>query len=642
LKQLAKVMLPYPRSRHFAVTLDGIGGVGKSALALEFAHRHREHYMALPTDERFDAIVWVTAKRTLLTASGIQQRQQTFSTLADLYREIANVLEIPAILQVDMEQQRTLVERALSDQRTLLVIDNLETVDDEELLTFIRELPDPTKVVVTTRHRIDIAMPIRVLGMPYNDAHELMVTEAASKQIELTAEDMNSLFRRTAGVPLALVWSIALMSLGHGVEAVLRRLGSGHSDIARFCFIESIEHIRDRDAYRLLLALALFEGSVNRVMLGEVAGLGDDEIGRDDGLVELEQLSLINKERDRFSLLPLTRTFALEELKQQPTMEQELRERWIDYLVEGAQVYAIAEWRWRDLVWLRQEGSHFIQPFEWSQQNSRSDILLQVLPGVLSYNEVIGYWTSLLEAGQIGLDTARLLDDRDSLLYTMNFISWILSQRGQHHAAESIAIDGLRVAQEKGDPAWEIDFLQTYSQILRRTGRLDEALAHCEKGLKGVRDLPRSQQSFVQANIRYEMGKIARDQGDWQAARELFVAARSVFHEDDESPMFNLTRAWGLLSNLGFVAHHLGNVDEAAQMCEKALRFFAASGSVGDATTVRVRLAGVEADRGNTEAALTHAHQALEWSKRLGMVQERAQAEAIIARLEGKSSEPIR
>ncbi len=49
------------------------------------------------------------------------------------------------------------MRRALSQQRTLLIVDNLETVDDERVLTFIREVPEPTKVIVTTRHRLDVA-----------------------------------------------------------------------------------------------------------------------------------------------------------------------------------------------------------------------------------------------------------------------------------------------------------------------------------------------------------------------------------------------------------------------------------------------------------------------------------------------------
>ena len=102
----------------------------------------------LAPDERFEAIIWSSAKRTLLTAGGIQQRAQSFTTLADLYREIATVLEQPITLQADADGRRGLIERALTAQRTLLIVDNLETVDDEELLSFLREIPDPTKVIV--------------------------------------------------------------------------------------------------------------------------------------------------------------------------------------------------------------------------------------------------------------------------------------------------------------------------------------------------------------------------------------------------------------------------------------------------------------------------------------------------------------
>jgi LuxR family glucitol operon transcriptional activator len=573
LKQLAKLMLPYPRSRHFAVTLDGIGGVGKSALALEFAHRHREHYAALTEDERFEAIVWVTAKRTLLTASGIQQRQQTFSTLADLYREIANVLEVPAILQVDMEQQRTLVERALSNQRTLLVIDNLETVDDEELLTFIRELPDPTKVIVTTRHRIDIAMPIRVLGMPYDDAHELMSAEAASKQIELTAEDVDNLFRRTAGVPLALVWSIALMSLGHGVEAVLRRLGSGHSDIARFCFTESIEHIRDRDAYRLLLALALFEYSVNRVMLGEVAGLGDDEIGRDDGLVALEQLSLVNKEGDRFSLLPLTRTFALEELKKQTEIEQEIRRNWIDVLVTLAKPYADLVWRQEDRRALHMEGTHLMALFAWYNQSEQPDVLLAIIPAVLGYLDIKGQWGEIPTIAQIGLEYAKLTGNLKTFtLISTHTMAWILSHQGCQEEAERHVIEAFDAAQQMENIAWQCEVLIHYSQILRRSGRMEEALIRCHEALSLADGLYDPSMPFVRAEIEYELGKIARDKGDWHVSREHFLAARDIFRTDEDEPPFNLEFAMGIYASLGFVSQQLGDLQAASQIYAHCLR----------------------------------------------------------------------
>jgi len=71
----------------------------------------------------------------------------------------------------------------------LWVCYNLETIDEEELLAFLHELPDPTMAIVTTRHRIDVARPVRLTGMPYEDALTLIGQEAARKDVSLTADE---------------------------------------------------------------------------------------------------------------------------------------------------------------------------------------------------------------------------------------------------------------------------------------------------------------------------------------------------------------------------------------------------------------------------------------------------------------------
>ena len=50
------------------ITIDGYGGIGKSALALEVAENYGHYFDQLPKAERFDAIIWTTAKQTVLTA----------------------------------------------------------------------------------------------------------------------------------------------------------------------------------------------------------------------------------------------------------------------------------------------------------------------------------------------------------------------------------------------------------------------------------------------------------------------------------------------------------------------------------------------------------------------------------------------
>src|SRR6266542_2046212 len=58
LEQLRRLLMPHPRSRHFVITLDGIGGVGKSALALELAYGQahpadRWRHSAAPADLQY-------------------------------------------------------------------------------------------------------------------------------------------------------------------------------------------------------------------------------------------------------------------------------------------------------------------------------------------------------------------------------------------------------------------------------------------------------------------------------------------------------------------------------------------------------------------------------------------------------------
>ena len=419
---------------------------------------------------------------------------------------------------------------------------------------------------MTTRHRIDIAYSIRLTGMPEPDAQALMAVEAAHKNVELPAAAIGDLYRRTGGVPLAIVWSIGLMSLGHSVESVLRRLGSGQSDIARFCFAESMARIRGRDPERLLFALALFERSVSRAMLGEVAGLGDDAIGRDDGLAELLQLSLVDQKGDRFKLLPLTHSFAREALAEQPEHERELRARWIECLVALARPYIGFHWHRRDLELLRREGKHLVTLATWAQEQGRLDVLLDIVPALIYYWDLLGTWTPALAISQIGLNYARLTGNLPMIVIIQTYgLIWIQSQQGRHDEAIRVGKETLDVARQMGDPLWVCEVLYRYSSVMRRAGRLDRAEELCREAWEEAHALADEQRQYMQANINHEFGKIARDRSDWQEALQFFAAARTIFDLADDNPMFNLERAWGVRSNTAFVKHQLGDYEAAAQ-----------------------------------------------------------------------------
>jgi hypothetical protein len=158
---------------------------------------------------------------------------------------ISSVLGRKDVLALPESQQHIVIRDLLSGPlRILLVIDNLETLDDERVTAFLRELPQPCKAIVTSRHRIDVAYSIRLQGLPTDEARALISQESARRNVHLDEPQVAELIRKTAGIPLAIQWSIGLMAMGHAIESVLARLGSGHSDIAHFCFAESVTSIR--------------------------------------------------------------------------------------------------------------------------------------------------------------------------------------------------------------------------------------------------------------------------------------------------------------------------------------------------------------------------------------------------------------
>jgi len=84
ISKIKKLLRSYPLSNYHIVTIDGVGGIGKSALALEIAHSYLRDASMLPKEERFEAIIWTSAKQSILTYEGIVQRKQVLRTLDDI------------------------------------------------------------------------------------------------------------------------------------------------------------------------------------------------------------------------------------------------------------------------------------------------------------------------------------------------------------------------------------------------------------------------------------------------------------------------------------------------------------------------------------------------------------------------------
>lgn len=570
LVQVARILRPYPHSQEHLVTIDGIGGIGKSALALEVAHRYLHNYDRIPPEERFEAIIWTSAKQIVLTAEGITTRRQVFRTLDDIYTAIAVALQREDIIRARPEEQAEVVRQALIRQRTLLIVDNLETVDDEAVMTFLRELPAPTKAIVTTRHRLDVAYPVRLVGMLWEDAQQLIAQECQKKGITLSNDEVHRLYKRTGGVPLAVVWSIAQIGFGYGVDAVLTRLGQPTSDVARFCFEGAVEKIWGKPAHKLLLALSLFATAASREALGYIADL--PELDRDEGLVELEKLSLTNKQDDRFDLLPLTKSFVFAQLKENSELEAIIGQAFIFYFSDLCKKYGGEQ---RHLYhYLDADFKNIQWAMAWAYQLKKWHQVGDFSNHMVFFLDKRGLWNELIKFAEMGVEAGIEVNDKRLVMKHKTFgLGFVKSSRfREHHEGIVSILEGRNLALELGDE-------KEYAITL-----FNEAVIH-------------------------------RRLDDWKKSKELFRRAIDIFQKLND-------HQWEIrtLNAVGMNELISGNPDGALECYQQALK---KANEIGDTELIAsglFNLGVIEGYNENFDKSRSHTNDALQLFEQLNIL----------------------
>jgi tetratricopeptide (TPR) repeat protein len=622
LVQVHRILRPYPHSQEHLVTIDGVGGVGKSALALEVACRYLRDYDCLLQEERFEAIIWTSAKAAVLTADGITSRPQIARTLDDIYTTISIVLEHEDITRDRPEERNGLVTKALTRQRTLLIVDNLETVDDERVNTFLRELPAPTKAIVTTRHRIDVAYPVRLTGMSWEEAQELIIHECEKKDMDLTEEEMLRLYERTGGVPLALVWSVAQMGYGYSADEVLRRLGNPKGDIARFCFEGSVERIRGRSAYDILLALAVFATDASRNAIGFVAGLGEDMVSRDEGLVELEKLSLANKRNGRFNLLPLTKAYAtsLSPGKRVFRLRQE------EFYLDFCRQYGGTTENWESYSKIDVERQNLIDLLEWCLQNRRWQTLIDLQSKLTDYWQLRGYWSEqerwcqhALEAcSQLVVDSPLSIDNQRKRGSFHLALCWIRINQDRFDDARAEANKAIEIL----DPIEDWHGIAVAYRRLGLTeklnGEFDQGKEHWDQAKEHFEQAWRHYDTALEiwrrldnprevSSILGNMGHLLIGQGKYSEARDFLERALVIRREIQDTSRISTT-----LRGLGMVDELEGRFRSAADYYLEACEIAENIGDIQSVGEAKLGLAGIARSQHNHQGALRLATEALE------------------------------
>jgi len=446
------------RSRSYLVSIDGIGGIGKTSLALEVAHEclHASKG-AGPTDgvATFNGFIWTTAKDRDLTLNG-------------LLDAIARTLDYLGIMQQPVEEKRIAVRKLLLEKPYLLIVDNFETITDKGVRDFLLELPEPSKALITTREQnLRQVWAISLKGLAEPEALTLIRSEGRRLGLASLerAEDrvLRLFYEATGGVPLAIKWAIGqIKQKGQSLDAVLAALYDATGSIFETIFARSW-NLLSTNARQVLIVMPIFATSASRAGIEATSDV--HHFALDEALGQLVEMSLVDATdeldlaRRRYSVHPLTRAFAARtcKLEQMLQFSQQAVERTLEYyrqIVTTPEEKQLGVPYWNGVVnrvqaeSLEQEWSNLAHLIRWALDENRDAAALGLFLPVVHFLYSWGLWDERLQLSRQMCQVANRLGDSSEAWLWIDAIGYILCQRNQFSECFQALKMGRSVARE--------------------------------------------------------------------------------------------------------------------------------------------------------------------------------------------------
>jgi tetratricopeptide (TPR) repeat protein len=320
--------------RIWIVNLHGPGGVGKSALATWLAYEYYQRQTV------FEAILQLSAKDLeLSTDTGIRHLRPTLFSLEDFLDRVLHLFAHSEYCQADVDKRKEVVTEILRAYSTLLILDNMETMSDGRIMEFIRHLPPTTqaKALLTSRRRTsEWEYPIQVEEFDEVEVSEFVAVRNAELGIGLPLADQ-SIIRKiravTGGLPLAIQWTLGEYAKTRDLRILSRALTSD-SPLLEFSFRNSW-NVLDNCAQRALAVLSIFENPPTAQEWRTALEWPVDTF--EEAVASVVEVTFVSERTEQttgkvvYSALPITKTFAQNELSKMGDLEAQARLRYQGY-----------------------------------------------------------------------------------------------------------------------------------------------------------------------------------------------------------------------------------------------------------------------------------------------------------------------
>jgi len=517
-------------SRSYLVVIEGIGGIGKTALALEVAHELWEEGL-------YEAVIWTTARDRALD-------------LNDILDTFARTIDYPYIAQLPPEEKPTEAAKLMRAKKCLLLVDNYETIKDEAVPGFLLNLPEPSKALITTRHHaLGEARTIPLKGMEQGEALALMRAEGERLGLESVQqagdEILLRLYQVTGGAPLAIKWAVGqIKQKGQSLDSVLDSLYGARGDLFEFMFSRSWEMLSEY-ARRILMVMPIFATSASKEAIEAASDMHIWDL--DEGLGQLVEMSLVEvsgglEEEQRYSVHPLVRAFAGAKLQEEKRFEEQVRLCAMEFFLAFAR-HNGGYGNWEGYNKLELEKENILSIMNWCYISGSWQMVAQFRNSIIDFLQSCGHLHQCIQCGLHTLEAAKAMGDISLACWVQTVdLGWMYYRQGNHVEAELRVTEALRGFRNINEQRGVATALLLLGGLRRGKKDLEQAEKLYLTALRTVENLNQETDTIVGlgsttiliAQIRTALAALARDRDDYEMAeRELKIAQNIAEIEND-------------------------------------------------------------------------------------------------------------
>jgi DNA-binding SARP family transcriptional activator/tetratricopeptide (TPR) repeat protein len=621
------------------VALSGTAGVGKTTLAVHWAHRVAGQFP--------DGQVYVNLR-------GFDPTGQAMAP-TEAVRGFLDAFDVPPPrIPIDLGAQEALYRSLLAGRRVLVVLDNAR--DAEQVRPLLPGTPG-CLVLVTSRSQLpglvaaEGAHPLTLDLPSFDEAHQLLARRLGQSRVAAEPVAVGEIITRSARLPLALaiVAARAATHPGFPLSTLASELGPARDSLDAFAGADAVTDVRTvfswsyrtlpPEAARLFRLLGLHPGpdltapqaaSMAGVPVGQVRPL----------LAELAGAHLVTEHAPgRYALHDLLRAYAAElagTTDSEPDRHA-ARHRLLDHHLHSGYRAALLMNPHRDaitltapvpgvtsephaddstaLAWFTAEHAVLLAVTRQAVDHGFDDHARQLAWILADFFQWQGHWHDWAAVQRVALTATRRSGDRAGQATAHRSLGLAyIRLGGQNDRAHAELVQALDLYRELGDVTGQAHSHVALGGLLEQKTRYRDALHEVEQALGLFRTVGHQ---IGQARALNAIGWCHTLLGDHQEALACCEAALALSQEVGERRA--VANAW---DSLGYAHHQLGEYQRAITCYQQAIDLFRRSGD-------QYYEADVLGHLGDTHAALGDggaAHRA--WRDALTILDDLGHAQA--------------